>query len=99
MRRRLWLGVALVALWLGFAPVARAGIYISSENRNFDTDLRQIKKLNGTLRSLMLPARANDEDRRLYEAVFAALEAKEKANTLTAVDRADLGGLLLRFGR
>src|SRR4051794_9338863 len=98
MRGGVRIGIAVLAAWLAVAP-ARAGIYISSETRLDDFELNKIKGTRGTLQALALPAKADDSDRPKYVKVLAGLEAKEKANTLTEVDRADLGGLYLRFGR
>lgn len=99
MRLCVRLGVAILAAWLA-VPSARAGIYISSESRPVDEyRLNKIKGLRAILFSLALPAKPKDSDRPGYLAWVAALEAKQKANALTDVDRADLGGLYLRFGR
>jgi hypothetical protein len=99
MRGGLRIGIAILAAWLA-VPSARAGIYISSESRPLDDyKLNDIKKLRGILLSLALPAKPDDSDRPKYLAVLAGLEAKQKAQSLTDIERADLGGLYLRFGR
>jgi hypothetical protein len=99
MRCGVRVGIAIVGVWLAAVPSARAGIYISAETRLNDYRLNPIRALHSTLRSLQLPARRGDSERVKYDATLAALEAKEKQGTLTDVDRADLGGLYVRFGR
>ena len=99
MRNAVRFGIAVMVAWLTGPWFAHAGVYISSETRANDYRLGPIKLLRGTLQSLALPARPNDSERQLYEKLKAELEAKEKAGSLTEVDRADLGGLYVRFGR
>jgi hypothetical protein len=99
MRCGVRVGIAIVGVWLAAVPAARAGIYISSETRLNDFRLNPIRALHSTLRSLQLPARPYDSERLKYDATLAELEAKDKQGTLTDVDRADLGGLYVRFGR
>jgi tetratricopeptide (TPR) repeat protein len=98
MRRAVRVGIAVLGAWLAAAPSVRAGIYISSEVRRFDYQLNRIKLLRSFLQSLALPSRPDDKERAKVVELFNALEAKEKADTLTEVDRADLGGFYLRFG-
>ncbi len=100
MRRAAATGIAVlgVCLWAAPSPV-RAGVYISAETRLNDFRLGPIKLLRGTLQSLALPARPNDSERAKYERLLKDLEAKDAAHTLTDIDRADLGGLYIRFRR
>jgi hypothetical protein len=91
--------VAVLGAWLATAVPAGAGVYISFENHPNEFRLMPIKRLRSTLQVLALPDRPNDPDREPYVRHLAVLEAKEKAGGLTDIDRADLGGIYLRFGR
>jgi tetratricopeptide (TPR) repeat protein len=99
MRCGVRVGIAVLIAWLTAAPAARAGIYISSETILNEYRLNPIRALRSTLRSTALPARPGDSERAKYDAALASLEAKDQTGTLSDIDRADLGGLYLRFGR
>jgi tetratricopeptide (TPR) repeat protein len=92
-------GIAFLGAWLAVGPPARAGIYISAEVRPNEFRLTSIRLLRGTLQSLALPPRPDDSERAKYLELLRALEAQEKAGTLSELGRADLGGIYLRFGQ
>jgi tetratricopeptide (TPR) repeat protein len=94
--------LAVLAVGLGAALPARAGVYVPAERPTLPP-ANQVKLPLGLLRAARVapgaPPAKPGTPRWFYEHLAAALEAQEKAGELSTLDRVNLGGCYVRMGR
>jgi hypothetical protein len=102
--RGVWAALTVLALWLGLALPARAGVYNTGEQLGWPTPpLDKWRLLIGQLRAVRTAAGALPASpgslRWRFERRAAELEAREKEGALSTLDRVDLGACYIRMGR